>query len=154
MILRLWATMRARSTEAGDDRTFGERAADCIAKWGGSWPFVLTFLGVLVLWTAINGHAAARWLWGAAPFDPYPYILLNLVLSCLAAIQAPIIMMSNRRQDAINQKRQVRDLEVDEITNRVALRLEADDGVIMEQLADLQKTVAELGAVMERIVAR
>jgi uncharacterized membrane protein len=73
--------------------TFGERCSDRIATFGGSWKFIGIFASVLFGWMALNGALAAR------AFDPYPYILLNLVLSCLAAIQAPIIMMSQKRQE-------------------------------------------------------
>lgn len=80
--------------EAKDDSlTAGQRTADAIAKFGGSWPFIFSFVFVLVAWITINSMA----LLGKA-FDPYPFILLNLVLSCLAAIQAPVIMMSQNRQ--------------------------------------------------------
>lgn len=71
----------------------GERLADGIARVGGSWSFILGFLGFLVVWTVLNA-----WLLGTGSFDPYPFIFLNLVLSMLAAIQAPIIMMSQNRQ--------------------------------------------------------
>ncbi len=74
--------------------TVGERMSDAIAEFGGSWTFILSFGGVLVVWVAVNSIVLA---W--RPFDPYPYILLNLVLSCLAALQAPIIMMSQNRQE-------------------------------------------------------
>lgn len=73
--------------------TFGQRLADNVAKFGGSWRFIIIFAGVLVVWIIINSIALLR-----RPFDSYPFILLNLVLSCLAAIQAPIIMMSQNRQ--------------------------------------------------------
>ncbi len=74
--------------------TFGQRLADRIAALGGSWAFIGAFLGVLSLWIAVNSVALLF-----KPFDPYPYILLNLLLSCIAAIQAPIIMMSQNRQE-------------------------------------------------------
>ena len=74
--------------------TRGQRVADSVAAVGGSWPFVIGFLVVLALWVALNAALAAR------AFDPYPFILLNLVLSCLAALQAPIIMMSQNRLSA------------------------------------------------------
>lgn len=74
--------------------TRGQRIADAVAAVGGSWPFVIGFLVVLGLWVALNVALAAR------AFDPYPFILLNLVLSCLAALQAPIIMMSQNRLSA------------------------------------------------------
>ena len=73
--------------------TLGQRAADAIAKFAGSWAFIFSFTGGLVLWMVVNSLMAAR------AFDPYPFILLNLVLSCIAAIQAPLIMMSQNRQE-------------------------------------------------------
>jgi uncharacterized membrane protein len=72
--------------------TFGQHAADVLAARAGSWAFILSFLGVLGLWMAINTVVLLH------HWDPYPFILLNLVLSCLAAIQAPVIMMSQQRQ--------------------------------------------------------
>lgn len=81
--------------EFDEQKSFGQRLADYVASFGGSWTFILLFAGALVTWIAYNTAAI-----GTAPFDPYPYILLNLVLSCLAAIQAPIIMMSQNRQEA------------------------------------------------------
>lgn len=73
--------------------TAGQHAADAVARFGGSWRFIGVFGGVIAAWMAINVAVLAR------AFDPYPFILLNLALSCLAAIQAPIIMMSQRRRD-------------------------------------------------------
>ena len=75
--------------------TFGERLADKLADFGGSWRFIGIFSGVLFLWMVINSSLL---IW--KPFDPYPFIFLNLILSCLAAIQAPVIMMSQNRQEA------------------------------------------------------
>ena len=75
-------------------QTLGQRVADAVASFGGSWTFILLFAGVLLLWIILN---TVILLTGA--FDPYPFILLNLVLSCLAAIQAPVIMMSQNRQE-------------------------------------------------------
>jgi uncharacterized membrane protein len=87
--------------------TTGERVADKVAEFGGSWRFILIFGGVLVAWIALNSLVLAR-----RPFDAYPYILLNLVLSCLAAIQAPIIMMSQNRQEARDRLRAEHDYQV------------------------------------------
>jgi uncharacterized membrane protein len=79
-----------------DERsTRGERVADGVARIGGSWPFVIAFFTFLSIWMLVNSHWIRK-----EPFDPYPFILLNLVLSCLAAIQAPIIMMSQNRAAA------------------------------------------------------
>ena len=94
-------TVAAASTlEAGEQRTFGQRLSDAIARFGGSWPFLITFAVVLAGWIAVNTVVLLR-----RPFDPYPFILLNLVLSCLAAVQAPIIMMSQNRQAARDRLR-------------------------------------------------
>jgi len=75
------------------DLTFGEKIADKVASFGGSWPFIILFGAILFSWVGLNLSAILT-----PPFDPYPFILLNLVLSCLAAVQAPIIMMSQNRQ--------------------------------------------------------
>jgi uncharacterized membrane protein len=81
------------AAEFEDRRSTGERLSDALARFGGSWTFISLFGVVIVVWMGANVLAAAR-----EPFDPYPFILLNLVLSCLAAIQAPIILMSQNRQ--------------------------------------------------------
>lgn len=82
-----------------DDRTVGQRVADQIAAFGGSWPFIFVFLGLIVAWMAANTVLLQRVL-GHKAFDPYPYIALNLCLSGLAGLQAPIIMMSQNRAAA------------------------------------------------------
>ena len=86
--------------------TLGQRAADAIAKFAGSWAFIFSFTGVLILWMVINTLLAAH------AFDPYPFILLNLVLSCVAAIQAPLIMMSQNRQEEKDRRRAENDYKV------------------------------------------
>jgi uncharacterized membrane protein len=85
--------------EAHDKRTTGERVADNIASFGGSWPFIFIFLGLIAGWMIINTLIIREIVHGKA-FDPYPYIALNLVLSALAGLQAPIIMMSQNRAAA------------------------------------------------------
>ncbi|HEY6007632.1 MAG TPA: DUF1003 domain-containing protein [Geobacteraceae bacterium] len=87
--------------------TLGQRAADRLASFGGSWRFILLFACILVLWLAVNTFAIL-----AKPFDPYPYILLNLVLSCIAALQAPVIMMSQNRQEAKDRLRSQQDYRI------------------------------------------
>ena len=86
--------------------TLGQRAADSIAKFAGSWAFIFSFTGVLILWMVVNTVLAAK------AFDPYPFILLNLVLSCVAAIQAPLIMMSQNRQEEKDRRRAENDYKV------------------------------------------
>ncbi|AFK87399.1 MULTISPECIES: DUF1003 domain-containing protein [Thermoanaerobacterium] len=92
--------------EHKDSLTFGDRMADKLADYAGSWSFIFTFGFLLIVWMVINSVAFIK------HFDPYPFILLNLVLSCLAAIQAPIIMMSQNRQEAKDRLRAQNDYEV------------------------------------------
>jgi len=87
--------------------TFGERIADKVAEFGGSWTFIILFFLFIALWMGINTYILLT-----RPFDPYPYILLNLVLSCLAAIQAPVIMMSQNRQEERDRLRSQHDYQV------------------------------------------
>ena len=86
--------------------TVGQRAADRIAKFAGSWGFILSFIAVLAGWMTCNILMATK------AFDPYPFILLNLVLSCVAAIQAPLIMMSQNRQEEKDRRRAENDYNV------------------------------------------
>ena len=96
----------ARPESGKSKYTFGQRAADAIAKFAGSWAFIFAFTGVLILWMVVNAVLAAK------AFDPYPFILLNLVLSCVAAIQAPLIMMSQNRQEEKDRRRAENDYRV------------------------------------------
>ncbi|MBC8017571.1 MAG: DUF1003 domain-containing protein [Verrucomicrobia bacterium] len=84
------------SQDLSEDITFGQKLADKVASFGGSWTFISIFAAVLVIWIVLNSFILIRF--GSESFDPYPYILLNLFLSMLAAIQAPIILMSQNRQ--------------------------------------------------------
>jgi uncharacterized membrane protein len=93
--------------EFAGQRTFGERLSDHLASFGGSWTFITLFGAVLIVWMGFNAIVAG---WGQ--FDPYPFILLNLVLSCLAALQAPIIMMSQKRQEAKDRLRSENDYRI------------------------------------------
>jgi uncharacterized membrane protein len=95
------------NTEFDKQLTIGQRIADRVAEFGGSWRFIIIFGVILLLW--ITGNSIALLL---KPFDPYPFILLNLVLSCLAAMQAPIIMMSQNRQEAKDRLRAEHDYAV------------------------------------------
>lgn len=94
-------------TEFEQDWTFGERLADRIASFGGSWTFLMIFFAFLAVWITMNSLVL---LW--RPADPYPFILLNLILSCLAAIQAPVIMMSQNRQEAKDRLRSQHDYQI------------------------------------------
>lgn len=113
-----------------DDRTVGEKVADAIAAFGGSWTFISSFFVLLMIWMLYNTEMTT-WL----VFDPYPFILLNLVLSCLAAIQAPIIMMSQNRQSKKDRKDAERDLMLSEsIEKEVKVLREA-----VQKLTNLHK---------------
>lgn len=88
---------------------FGDRMADKIADFGGSWTFILSFIGFLLVWISFNIY----WL-NNKGFDPYPFILLNLLLSCVAALQAPLIMMSQNRQEEKDRERAKEDLKINQ----------------------------------------
>ena len=90
-----------------EQRSFGERVSDVLAEFGGSWRFLISFAVVLIGWMAVNVVTGEK-----QAFDPYPFILLNLVLSCLAAIQAPVIMMSQKRTEAKDRLRALNDYQV------------------------------------------
>lgn len=108
--------------------SIGQRAADRIAEFGGSWTFITLFFGVLVSWIIMNA-----WFLGKTPFDPYPFILLNLILSCLAAVQAPIIMMSQNR---VEQKDRIRS----ENDYKINLKAELEIKLLHEKLDHLTFT--------------
>jgi uncharacterized membrane protein len=101
--------MLAENVEEGfnEKRTFGEIVSDHLASFGGSWFFILSFLVLLGIWIAYNAARGEQ-----SAFDPYPFILLNLILSCVAALQAPIIMMSQKRQEAKDRLRSLNDYQV------------------------------------------
>ena len=105
-VLNLLADSQISARPENDRITLGQRAADAIARFAGSWAFIFSFTGVLVAWMVINVILAAK------AFDPYPFILLNLVLSCVAAIQAPLIMMSQNRQEEKDRRRAENDYKV------------------------------------------
>ena len=113
--------------------TLGQRAADTIAKFAGSWAFIFSFVGVLVLWMTVNVLLAA----GA--FDPYPFILLNLVLSCVAAIQAPLIMMSQNRQEEKDRRRAENDYKVNLKTEIMIEDLYDKVTAILKKQTELEK---------------
>ena len=133
--------------------TFGQRAADTIAKFGGSWVFIGFFCVVLIAWIVINSTTLL-----GQPFDKYPYILLNLALSCLAAIQAPIIMMSQNRQEARDREQANNDYKIN-LKAEVEINLlhEKMDYIINNQLENLVKIqniqIELLGELQEQLAA-
>lgn len=115
----------------GSKPTFGQRSADKLTRWMGSWVFIIFFIVVLIVWVFLNGFYLIKYASGD-PFDPFPFILLNLFLSMLAAIQAPIILMSQNREA---QKDRIR-AEYDYATNRKA---EREITQILERLDRIEK---------------
>jgi uncharacterized membrane protein len=115
--------------------TFGEHAADVLAAKAGSWTFILSFLAVLGLWIAINTVLLIR------HWDPYPFILLNLVLSCLAAIQAPVIMMSQNRQDKKDRLRSELDFDVNRRTHVEIQGLAHRINLLHDKIDDVEEMV-------------
>lgn len=121
------------SPESDKKYTLGQRAADVIAKFAGSWAFIFSFTGVLVLWMVVNVVLASK------AFDPYPFILLNLVLSCVAAIQAPLIMMSQNRQEEKDRRRAENDYKVNLKTEIMIEDLYDKINVVLEKQSSLEK---------------
>ena len=106
LIRQLTLTGITQRTAQDEKSTLGQRAADAVARFAGSWAFIFSFIAVMVLWMTGNVLLASR------AFDAYPFILLNLVLSCIAAVQAPLIMMSQNRQEAKDRQRAENDYRV------------------------------------------
>lgn len=133
-VLNLLANRKISVRPESDKKyTLGQRAADAIAKFAGSWAFIFSFTGVLVLWMIVNIVMASR------AFDPYPFILLNLVLSCVAAIQAPLIMMSQNRQEDKDRRRAVNDYKVNLKTEIMIEDLYDKINIILSKQSALEK---------------
>lgn len=110
-----------------DNRTFGQKVADKVAAFGGSWTFIISFFVFILLWIGVNVYFLTN-----KGFDPYPFILLNLILSCLASLQAPIIMMSQNRQEEKDRERAKKDYEIN-------LKAENEIQLLQEKLDKLLK---------------
>ena len=133
-VLNLLANRKISVRPESDKKyTLGQRAADAIAKFAGSWAFIFSFTGVLVLWMIVNVVMVSR------AFDPYPFILLNLVLSCVAAIQAPLIMMSQNRQEDKDRRRAVNDYKVNLKTEIMIEDLYDKINIILSKQSALEK---------------
>ncbi len=127
--------------------TLGERLADRLADFGGSWTFISIFMIILFSWMAIN-----TWILLEKPFDPYPYIFLNLILSCLAAIQAPVIMMSQNRQEARDRLQSEHDYQIN-VKAEIEIRKlhEKMDHLLMHQWQRLMEIQQLQVSLMEEI---
>lgn len=128
----------------------GDALSDKVARFGGSWAFIITFFGILVAWIIMNTLLLSN------KFDPYPFILMNLILSCIAAIQAPIIMMSQNRQEEKDRKRSVNDymvnlkaeLEIRALHQKIDLLMEDQIKILFESQA---KQLDILNRIMNRL---
>ena len=138
-VLNLLADSKISESPATEKYTLGQRAADAIAKFAGSWAFIFSFTGVLLLWMVVNTILAAD------AFDPFPFILLNLVLSCVAAIQAPLIMMSQNRQEEKDRRRAENDYKVNLKTEIMIEDLYDKVNAILARQTALEKQLTEKG---------
>ncbi len=136
-VLNLLADSKISESPATEKYTLGQRAADAIAKFAGSWAFIFAFTGVLILWMVVNTILASN------AFDPYPFILLNLVLSCVAAIQAPLIMMSQNRQEEKDRRRAENDYKVNLKTEIMIEDLHDKVNAILAKQSALEKKLQE-----------
>jgi uncharacterized membrane protein len=133
--------------------TRGEAISDKVATFGGSWAFIISFFIILIIWIIFNSLAI-----GKAQFDPYPFILMNLILSCLAALQAPIIMMSQNRQEEKDRKRSENDylinlkaeLELRGLHEKVDLLLEEQIKILFESQAKQLEILKRIEAKLEQ----
>ena len=136
-VLNLLADSKISESPATEKYTLGQRSADAIARFAGSWAFIFAFTGVLILWMVINTILASN------AFDPYPFILLNLVLSCVAAIPAPLIMMSQNRQEEKDRRRAENDYKVNLKTEIMIEDLYDKVNAILAKQSVLEKKLQE-----------
>lgn len=135
--------LTSKLTDDEENLTLGDRLADKVADFGGSWAFIITFGCILLGWIILNSFILI-----SRPFDPYPYILLNLLLSCVAAMQAPVIMMSQNRQESKDRKRSENDyminlkseLEIRHLHKKIDLSTEEQ----YKHLCEIQQQQIEL----------
>jgi uncharacterized membrane protein len=150
-VLRRQQVARDPNLTFEEQMTFGQRIADRVASFGGSWTFIMIFVAVMTVWMLLNILTTFKW-------DEYPFILLNLVLSCLAALQAPVIMMSQNRQSAKDRIDASHDYEVNlkAETEIVGLHVKMDE--LRERqwqtLMDLQTKQLEMLARLEALAKR
>jgi len=140
----------AKVEDQAEKITYGERIADRVAEFGGSWTFIISFSVVIFIWIGLN-----VWLLGEKGFDPYPFILLNLLLSCLAALQAPIIMMSQNRQEDKDRERAKKDYMINlKAELEIQMIHEKLDYLILNQQQELIDFQKEQMAQLKEIIAK
>ena len=134
--------------------TYGQRWADRIAKFGGSWAFIGIFMSIMLIWISVNLFE------GSKAFDPYPFILMNLILSCIAALQAPIIMMSQNRQEEKDRKRSENDylinlkaeMQIRSLNQKIDLLLEEQIKTLFETQEKQFQLLTEINKKIDRKV--
>lgn len=145
-------TQKLAASDANETFTYGQNLADKVAKFGGSWTFIISFFLILLAWILLNTFFLAK-----RAFDPYPYILLNLILSCTAALQAPVIMMSQNRKEAKDRKRSENDYLIN-LKSEIEIRNlhQKLDLVIIDQYKHLceiqQKQLQILEDIYQRLI--
>ena len=139
LIHQLIATEVTKNADKDEHMTFGQRAADAVARFAGSWAFIFSFIAVMVIWMVIN------LVLGSRAFDEYPFILLNLVLSCIAAVQAPLIMMSQNQQEENDRRRAENDYKVNLKTEIMIENLYDKVNAILARQTALEKQLTEKG---------
>lgn len=137
--------------DSAQQMTFAQRAADAVARFGGSWTFIFTFALVLVVWVILNSVILVK---THKDFDPYPYILLNLFLSMLASVQAPLILMSQNRQAEIDRAHAEHDYEVNlKAELEILLLHEKIDALREQQWQDLIALQQQQITLLEKLLA-
>lgn len=137
LIHELIATNITMDNKKEEKLSLGQRASDAVAKFAGSWAFIFSFIAVMLIWMIVNLLLASR------AFDAYPFILLNLVLSCIAAIQAPLIMMSQNRQEAKDRERAENDYKVNLKNELIIDDLHRKMDLILEKQRKLNRRLDE-----------
>lgn len=144
LIRQLTMTEVVKNTDQGEKPSFGQRAADAVARFAGSWAFIFSFVAVMVIWMVLNILLATN------AFDAYPFILLNLVLSCIAAVQAPLIMMSQNRQEAKDRARAENDYHINLKNELIIDDLYKKISQLLEEQKKLSKQIEELRAEQQK----
>lgn len=132
LVGQILSTSVTENSDKTEKVSFGQKAADAVARFAGSWAFIFCFVGTMIVWMVLNVILATK------AFDAYPFILLNLVLSCIAAVQAPLIMMSQNRQETKDRRRAENDYRVnlksefmvDELYKKVEQTLETQKKIL------------------------
>ena len=138
LMTELLSTNVAESAEKNEKISFGQRAADAVARFAGSWAFIFSFIAVMVIWMVLNVLLATH------AFDAYPFILLNLVLSCIAAVQAPLIMMSQNRQEAKDRARAENDYRINLKSELIIDDLHKKLDLVLENQKKLERKLEQL----------